>query len=280
MVDLSFCIHVKNRAEHIKQTLPINLINNLSSSNKIEFVVVDFGSTDGLKDYICGNFCSELSSGYLSYYYTEELPVFHVSISKNTSHYFSSGEINVTLDADNFTGKGGGEYIINKFKYYGGNIVLHLWSGEFRDGTFGRIAFLKKYFEEVGGYDESLPQMTAQDEDLMDRLVKKSDLEYIRPIGSRIVTRLPRTLKFFKKYLAPYSIAVRHDVSQSLKYVNGSLDWYSLQEKSKSISLRNISSGKLVANNGVYGIRKNVLKWVDGELVRISDESGSNIASD
>lgn len=43
---LSFCITCKNRLAQIKQTLRQNLEDNRYGRDKIEFVLVDFGSTD------------------------------------------------------------------------------------------------------------------------------------------------------------------------------------------------------------------------------------------
>ena len=60
---ISFCITVLNRLHQVKKTLEINLSNN--DPKYCEFILIDFNSTDGLKDYIYNNFQNELKSGYL-----------------------------------------------------------------------------------------------------------------------------------------------------------------------------------------------------------------------
>lgn len=105
---LSFCITCKNRFHQISKTLRQNLDDNSLFSELVEFVLVDFGSTDGLRKWVICNFRDELESGYLKYYYTEELPFWHCSVAKDTSHLLASGEILVNLDCDNFTGPNGG----------------------------------------------------------------------------------------------------------------------------------------------------------------------------
>ncbi|MDR2773869.1 MAG: hypothetical protein LBC19_03840, partial [Tannerella sp.] len=74
---LSFCITCKNRIHQIKQTLRKNLDDNVLCRDFIEFVLVDFGSTDGHREWILSEFTDELDSGYLRYYYTEALPFWH-----------------------------------------------------------------------------------------------------------------------------------------------------------------------------------------------------------
>jgi glycosyltransferase involved in cell wall biosynthesis len=60
---LSFCITCKNRLHQIKQTLPQNLTDNREMKGKVDFVLVDFGSTDGLQEWIIGNFEPEIEDG-------------------------------------------------------------------------------------------------------------------------------------------------------------------------------------------------------------------------
>ena len=102
---LSFCIACKNRLHQISQTLPQNLKDNRDTKDVIEFVLVDFGSTDGLQAWVKENFADEMEAGYLKYYYTEGVPVWHASIAKNTAHTLAENLIVVNLDCEYFTGK-------------------------------------------------------------------------------------------------------------------------------------------------------------------------------
>ena len=64
---LSFCIACKNRLYQIKQTLPQNLEDNRKAKDFVEFILVDFGSDDGLQEWIAENFVNEIEEGYLKY---------------------------------------------------------------------------------------------------------------------------------------------------------------------------------------------------------------------
>ena len=52
-MELSFCITCMNRFNQISKTLLTNLNDN--KNEKVEFVLVDFNSSDGLKEYILNN---------------------------------------------------------------------------------------------------------------------------------------------------------------------------------------------------------------------------------
>ena len=52
---LSFCISCMNRFWQIKDTLIKNLEDNYEDSEFIEFILVDFNSTDGLNKFIIEN---------------------------------------------------------------------------------------------------------------------------------------------------------------------------------------------------------------------------------
>ena len=110
---LSFCITNMNRTYQLKQTLKKNLEDNKLVKDKIEFIVVDFNSNDGCKEYILENFKEELKSDYLKFYWTDELISWHSSIAKNTAHSLANGKYVTNLDCDNFVGELGAEFILD-----------------------------------------------------------------------------------------------------------------------------------------------------------------------
>ena len=176
--DLSFCITCMNRIYQIKDTLRKNLDDNINSKYKIEFILVDFGSTDGLKEYILENFKNEIDSEYLKFYYTDELKYWHSPIAKNTSHLLANGKYLINLDCDNYTGANGGDIILELFKKNGDNIVIHQSSNKFGSGTMGRICMTKDNFIKIGGYNQSLLPMSHQDGDIINR-ARFNNIKYI-----------------------------------------------------------------------------------------------------
>ena len=236
---LSFCITCKNRVHQIQKTLKKNLDDNRIHQRFIEFVLIDFGSTDGLKEWILSEFTNDLSSGFLRYYYTEELQFWHASIAKNTAHICARHDILVNLDCDNFTGHYGGLFIINKFAMYNLGIVFHQFRGTTGDGSYGRISVLRKFFYRIGGYDESLQPMGYQDDDLLNRL-KQLGLTYILDADTE------------------YNEAIFNTKEEGISYTESTKDYTAMLYENRQKSILNLSTGKLIANRGIFGIRKNI----------------------
>jgi len=229
---LSFCITCMNRFYQISQTLKKNLDDNRLHKDLIEFILVDFGSTDGLKDWIIKNFVDDLKSGYLKYYYTEEQSFWNAPLCKNTSHFCANNDIVVNLDCDNYVGFVGGQFVIRHF-IENGNIVFHQFGGDAFDGSYGRISLLRKHFEFIGGYDESFEPLGFEDCDLINRL-KAIKFKYILSSNKR------------------FCDAVRN------QRPNG----FEAMDQSNTIkSNGNINRGKIIANNGLFGIRNNLYDY-------------------
>lgn len=236
---LSFCITCKNRIEQIKKTLPLNLSDNNADHQIIEFVLIDFASNDGLKNWITGNFKKELNSGYLKYYYTEKLSDWHASIAKNTAHFYANNDILVNLDCDNYTGYRGGNFVMQQFiKRKNDNIILHQFNN-FGDGSFGRISLMKHFFDKIGGYDESFEPMGFQDGDLIRRL---------QSFG----------LKYLCLKNQAYNRAEKNTKIESIANTNSDLSWRQMEKINRRKSMENIQNGIIYANNGQYGIRSDV----------------------
>ena len=244
-VTLSFCITCKNRMWQIKQTLPQNLKDNSSMKGQVNFVLVDFGSTDGLEEWIVENFEQEIDEGYLKYYYTEELQDWHASIAKNTAHILSDSDILVNLDCDNYTGKDGGKFVLDNMVKHGiYNAVLHQFSNEYGDGSYGRIALSKRLFMSIGGYDESFEPVGYQDRDLLIRLmIAGSDLFHL---GDR-----------------KYNQAIANSKEECIENTSSKLSWQEMNRKNYLLSRENITSGKIVANmdKKYIGITQNIYEF-------------------
>lgn len=243
---LSFCIPCKNRFQQISRTLWKNLEDNRSQQQLIEFVLVDFGSTDGLKEWIISNFEEDLISGYLRYFYTDELLNWHSSKAKNTAHLLAQNDILVNLDCDNYTGYQGGQYIIDRFVNNRMDIVLHQFPNNLYNSSYGRISVLKKYFYRIGGYDESFELIGSEDCDLYNRL-KTAGLLYIGASDHRYNTVFANS-KEENQINTCYSKRFK-DISN-----------YNDKKDNQSIEIEN-----LVANNGMFGIIKNLYNHLGEE---------------
>ncbi|MBB6503023.1 glycosyltransferase family 2 protein [Pedobacter cryoconitis] len=185
---ISFCTVCMNRLHHLKQTLPINLINNENYFD-LEFIVLDYNSSDGLESYIKESMGSYLQSGRLVYYKTLSPKYFNRSHSRNLVFNLSNGNIICNIDADNFTGVNFAKYINDQFKTRNDIFLTTIGNSNSAD-VLGRICMKKKDFLEIKGYDERMTDYGFEDYDLVNRLeingLKKvfinSNAEYLRAI--------------------------------------------------------------------------------------------------
>lgn len=235
---LSFCITCKDRLGDLKNTLRDNLDDNALQQDFIDFVLVDFGSNDGLIEWVREYFSEELETGYLKLFHTKELPVWHPSIARNTAAKCSTNDIIVNLDSDCLTGTFGGVRIINEFL---GNkeIIYHEYNGIVGDRSFSKIAIYRYYFELLGGYDESLDLFEHQDTDLILRL-----------------------LKYGLKYRNPYSLEFNEELMNPKEKIIPSKEAFEKYvRKLKSKSSNTILDGCLIVNQRVFGISKNIYDY-------------------
>lgn len=168
---ISFCTVCMNRLHHLMQTLPVNLEDNKSYKN-VEFVLLDYNSTDGLEDWVKAELGEYIEAGTLVYYKTNEPTYFHRSHSRNMAFRLATGDVICNVDADNFTGKDFAQYINEKFAA-NNNIFIAadtLDRHYFIRDVFGRICFWKDDFYQVGGFDETMDGYGSEDLDLLNRL--------------------------------------------------------------------------------------------------------------
>ena len=236
MKKISFCITCKNRFHQIVKTLPDNLHDNRRLADEVEFILVDFGSSDGLKEWVLNQFSEELKSGYLKFFHTEQMKTWDCSIAKNTAHRYAAGEILVNLDCDNFTGPEGAKFVMDCFNSHADHIILHQFSGDGDDGSYGRISLLKEHFKLLGGYDESFNPMGYQDADLIQRA---------RELG----------LSYILKPQPLFNKAIKNSKSESIRFTSSKKNYATMCSENRSLSEQNLLLGKIIANNGKFGLK-------------------------
>jgi glycosyltransferase involved in cell wall biosynthesis len=162
---ISFCTTCRNRLWQLRETLPKNLD---SLDGRQEIVLVDYGSTDGLSDWIWINFKSYIDAKKLVFFEVKNEVRWNVARAKNLAHRLASGNYLFNLDADNFIHPQDFIWIEKAIEM---GLHCHQWSGKWGDGSFGRIGISRELFLKIGGYDETLLPMGAQDVDILHRLV-------------------------------------------------------------------------------------------------------------
>ena len=87
-----------NRLHHLKETLLKNIEDNISYG-KLEFILLDYNSSDGLEEWVKSKLAKYIDNGILKYHRTSEPKSFHRSHSRNVALKLGSGDILCNLDA-------------------------------------------------------------------------------------------------------------------------------------------------------------------------------------
>jgi hypothetical protein len=188
-ISVSYCITCKGRLHHLRQTLPKNLAAE-ARNRDVEFVLLDYDSSDGLENWVRDTLGEEVAQGRLVYARHEPAPNFKMAHSKNMAHRLGSGRILCNLDADNLLPENFSTFLKSAFRRDENSVfsprqatiigfVRQRWLDRFLGirrpggGICGRIAITKVNFEKVGGYDEDF---TAWGTDDIDFLLRARDL--------------------------------------------------------------------------------------------------------
>lgn len=157
-----------NRLSHLQETLPKNIHDNYLLGD-VEFVLLDYNSSDGLESWVNNDMKKYIDLGILSYYKTFEPNHYLRSHSRNVVFRLANGNIVCNLDADNFLGSGFAQEMINEFEK---EANIFYTSDLLSTDAFGRVVMLKNDFLAIRGYNEALRGYGHEDADLFSRLEK------------------------------------------------------------------------------------------------------------
>jgi len=202
---ISFCTVTMNRLHHLRETLPVNLVDNTNYPNA-EFLILDYNSTDGTEAWIRNNMQPYLDRGRLTYYRTSEPLYFRRAHSRNMAFRLATGDILCNLDADNFTGNNFASFINQEFVQQP-NIFLAadtLNRHYFIRDVCGRICFWRNDLVSTGGFDEAMECYGDEDIDFLNKLRELGraervilDMSFLKAIPHDNIERIKheRTLK-------------------------------------------------------------------------------------
>ncbi|MBD1424441.1 glycosyltransferase family 2 protein [Sphingobacterium arenae] len=188
---ISFCTTCMNRLSYLKQTLAKNLDDNLDYEN-LEFVLLDYNSSDGLESYIKANYSEELKNGKLVYFKIDTIEFYDWTHSRNLVVSLATGDIICNIDADNFTGTGFATYVNHVFNQASDVFLTTYYVPLQKNDVLGRICMLKQSFLKIGGYDERMKHYGFEDIDLIHRL-ERSGLRKIDINNPVFLNALPHS---------------------------------------------------------------------------------------
>ena len=145
-----------NRLYHLRQVYLRN-IENAKPHEGVEFVLLDYGSSDGLEDWVRENLSAHIESGLVSFYRTDAPRYWVAAHAKNMAHRMATGDVLCNLDSDILIPEGFPSYIRSAFSA-DPDIIMAFESSDIYEnhGCAGIVAARREHFYSVNGYDEDI----------------------------------------------------------------------------------------------------------------------------
>lgn len=241
---ISICTTCMNRAEDVAQTFLQNIKDNIDFSPNVEFVLLDYNSQDNLEKWAQKNLKKFISKGIVNYFKTSEPPFYSMTHSRNVAFKLATGDVVNNVDADHFINKG----FCTKI-----NLLANLFDSKVvfvksRQKNRGRLSFLRNEFISLGGYDEGIEGYGFDDKDLLYRAVKS---------GFRVV-------RYGGEFFRHTANHIRHPTDN---YKEKDKDWKFSQRRNTILSILNILSGKLIANDGREWGKARLIQNFEKEII-------------
>ncbi|SDF79324.1 Glycosyl transferase family 2 [Pedobacter terrae] len=252
-IKISFCTTCMNRLFYLRQTLPKNLFDNKDYKN-LEFVILDYNSSDELEKYIRDSYQDELYNGRIVYYRIDSVQFYDWAHSRNLVASLATGDVICNIDADNFTGPGFAQYVNEVFQNRTDVFMTTYYISQGRNDVLGRICMMKDNFMKIGGYDERMKHYGFEDIDLICRL-GRSGLHKIDIANPLFLRAIPHSNKermlnskegfylidFFIRYINAYTSELlflfQDGTTKSATMINNFV-YNSLERKINSNSLQ------------------------------------------
>ena len=171
---LSIMICCMDRIEHLIETLPVTIEENLEQGDEVEIVVVHFVSERTMtQDNVLENFISReydchLQSGYLKYIRNKDFSKWMPGPCRHTAFWYTRGSLVYNLDCDNYTGPNLGRQIIDQFDLFGDDCIVYFgFNGCYGSGSFGRICLSERNHFRIGSYHYGLTTNWSHDDSLL-----------------------------------------------------------------------------------------------------------------
>ena len=161
------------RLNHLSQTYIHNIETALSVDHNSKFVLLNYNSQDGMREWVQENLSSYSQKGTLKYLRTSTPQEFSQSHTKNITSKHADSDIVCLLDADHFLTK---YYVQQNLLFFNQESDSHKISRpKAEGGKGGRTAFEKKDFLEIGGFDERMKGWGHEDTDFYYRFTHYFD---------------------------------------------------------------------------------------------------------
>ena len=183
---ISLCTTCGNRLYDLKYTTPFNLEFIKKYGKKVEWIIIDYGSTNvnEVRDYVN----SIQAPDNLDIVFKRIDEKWNMGRAKYASHDIASGDILINLDSDNFLGIGYLDHIYEIFDNNPLSIAYFEWENKFIQlknnygvdfGYIGKVAVSKGIYKSTCGYPIDINGYGGDDTDLVYRVKEISNVNIV-----------------------------------------------------------------------------------------------------
>lgn len=157
-VKIDYCVPVMGRLEDLKRTLAHNISVLDQFGGRARLVVGCFDRDSHCEEWVRKQFPSVLDSGVLVFKAFKPLPYWHFSWAKNAFREIVSAPYYSSLDGDNSLSAADVSATLDQIRDSNEEVLIHHFSGNWGDGTSGRITFPTRLYRDGPYLDEILPR--------------------------------------------------------------------------------------------------------------------------
>ncbi|WP_210526572.1 glycosyltransferase family 2 protein [Rubellimicrobium arenae] len=196
---ISYCIPVMDRGGDLRATLGANLDEHRAFGSLVEFVVLFFDDDRATQDWVRHEFRKDIRARRLRIVRLDRLDGWHFGKAKNAFRPLLRGQVYSSLDADNFVTAAETRQLLDVHAVHGDHFVFHHFSGEWGDGSSGRVSLPATLYRATGYNDRFLPRQFDEIDLILSALRADPSAALIcHNLDRNLVTMSNRTRQFVR----------------------------------------------------------------------------------
>lgn len=268
---ISFCVPVMNRLDDLKATLAHNLEVLDQFGDKVEIIVACFDKDDTCEHWVLSCFSDAVRVGRLRFYRCKPLRYWHFAWAKNAFSRYVSGRYYSSLDGDNFLSSVEVATCLQLLEDDRLEYVIHHWSGEWGDGTSGRITLPSWAYKEIGYINDLYPRQFDEIGLLIRTLERYPWLIFVSRPGVDLLKQSQHARSFFQlNELAVTRLEIdfgsvrKPERPRGSNYVTTNKELHFFQEVNAHLTLYRYSRKREAKERFQQGLKERVAKAFQG----------------
>ncbi len=186
---VGFCMPLMNRLADLKETLASNLDVVRQFDGAARLHVGCFDADDECARWVHQHFADALEAGWLQFHHFTPLPHWHFCWAKNAFVDVIDADYYSSLDADNYLSADEVTRLIALIEESSAPLLIHHFSGQWGDGTSGRVTLPADLYRERPYLDELMPRQFDEIAVMLKLVVEQPDIVYVSRPGVNVLER-------------------------------------------------------------------------------------------